>query len=91
MEISTLTVSEISLTSRRVVRPLNFPEKVLQRFPEGTMERIDSVKGDEDRATFVREAVERELKRRERRKPEQGATGGLRGGSVGPGQPEGVA
>lgn len=63
-----MTLSKISLTSRRVVRPLNFPEKVLQRFPEGTMERIDAVKADEeDRATFVRRAVEREIRRRERR------------------------
>lgn len=84
-----MTGTEISLTTRRVVRPLNFPEKVLQRFPEGTMERIDAVKGDEDRATFVREAVERELKRRERRKPSEGVSGGVaRGGSAGPGEPD---
>lgn len=38
------------------------------RFPEGTFERIDAVREDgEDRTDFIREAVERELKRRERK------------------------
>jgi hypothetical protein len=38
------------------------------RFPEGTFARIAVVlKGKEDRTDFVRDAVERELKRRERR------------------------
>jgi hypothetical protein len=37
------------------------------RFPEGTFDRIQAVlKDDEDRTDFVREAVERELRRRER-------------------------
>jgi hypothetical protein len=37
------------------------------RFPEGTFERIAAVLvGKEDRTDFVREAVERELRRRER-------------------------
>jgi hypothetical protein len=37
------------------------------RFPEGTFERIAAVLRDrEDRTDFVREAVERELTRRER-------------------------
>ncbi|WP_375283421.1 hypothetical protein [Sphingobium yanoikuyae] len=37
------------------------------RFAEGTFDRIAAVLvGDEDRTDFVREAVERELKRRER-------------------------
>ena len=44
-----------------------FVEHVLMRFPEGTLERIDAVRGPlEDRADLIREAVERELKRRER-------------------------
>jgi hypothetical protein len=42
------------------------------RFPEGTFERIAAVlrtdgETAEDRTDFVREAVERELKRRERK------------------------
>jgi hypothetical protein len=38
------------------------------RFQEGTFDHIQAVLADgEDRTDFVREAVERELKRRERR------------------------
>ena len=43
-------------------------EDMVARFPEGTFDRMDAVREDgEDRTDFVREAVERELKRRERR------------------------
>jgi hypothetical protein len=43
-------------------------EDMQARFPEGTFERIDAVLEDgEERTQFVREAVERELKRRARR------------------------
>jgi hypothetical protein len=43
-------------------------EDMQARFPEGTFERIEAVLTEaEDRTDFVREAVERELKRRERR------------------------
>jgi hypothetical protein len=43
-------------------------EDMQARFPEGTFERIDAVlENGEERTQFVREAVERELKRRERR------------------------
>ena len=43
-------------------------EDMQARFQEGTFERIDAVLSDgEERTAFVREAVERELKRRERR------------------------
>jgi metal-responsive CopG/Arc/MetJ family transcriptional regulator len=38
------------------------------RFPEGTLKRIDGVLEDgENRSDLVREAVEKELKRREKR------------------------
>jgi hypothetical protein len=38
------------------------------RFPEGTLDRIDAVREPkESRGAFLREAVERELKRRERK------------------------
>jgi hypothetical protein len=41
---------------------------MVARFPEGTFERMDAVLTEkEDRTDLVREAVERELKRRERR------------------------
>jgi hypothetical protein len=37
------------------------------RFPEGTFARIETVlQADEDRTDFVRDAVEREITRRER-------------------------
>lgn len=43
-------------------------EQMPGRFPEGTMDRIDAVLEEkEGRAAFLREAVERELKRREKR------------------------
>jgi hypothetical protein len=43
-------------------------EVYLAKFPEGTLDRIDKVLADkEPRAAFVREAVDREIKRRERR------------------------
>lgn len=42
-------------------------EDMQARFAEGTFQRIESVLEEgEDRTDFVREAVERELKRRER-------------------------
>jgi hypothetical protein len=50
-------------------RVKKFFERMLMRFPTGTIERIDAVLAPtEDRAEFVRAAVERELKRRERTK-----------------------
>lgn len=43
-------------------------EDMQARFPEGTFARIDAaLQEGEERTAFVREAVERELKRRERR------------------------
>jgi hypothetical protein len=42
-------------------------EDMQARFEEGTLDRIDAVREDgETRTDFVREAVDRELKRRER-------------------------
>lgn len=44
-------------------------EQTPARFPEGTLDRIDSVLEEgEKRSDLIREAVERELKRRERHK-----------------------
>lgn len=43
-------------------------EQYLAKFPEGTLARIDAaLEEKEPRAAFIRESVERELKRRERK------------------------
>lgn len=48
-------------------RKKRWSEDMQARFPEGTFDRIEAVLEDgEDRTEFVRRAVERELKRRER-------------------------
>jgi len=54
---------------RKIVmgRKKEWSEDMQARFPEGTFDRIGAVlEKDEDRTAFVRKAVERELKRRER-------------------------
>lgn len=49
-------------------RPKKWSEDMQARFPAGTFERIEAVlEKDEDRTDFVRAAVERELRRRERK------------------------
>lgn len=45
--------------------PLNV-KPMLVRLPEGMAERIDAVAGANKRAEFIREAVEKELKRLEK-------------------------
>ena len=47
-------------------RPKMNVTPTLVRLPEGVAERIDAVAGKNRRAEFIREAVERELRRRER-------------------------
>jgi hypothetical protein len=48
-------------------RPRKWAQDMQARFPAGTFARIKAVlRKDEDRTDFVREAVERELERRER-------------------------
>lgn len=50
-----------------MARPKKFVEDMVARFAEGTFARIAAVlRAGEDRADLVREAVEDELKRRER-------------------------
>jgi hypothetical protein len=52
-------------TKRPVGRIKINDEQTPARFPEGTLARIDAVlKPKEKRSDFIREAVERELKRR---------------------------
>lgn len=49
-------------------RKKRWSEDMVARFAEGTFARMDAVREDgEDRTDFIREAVERELKRRERK------------------------
>lgn len=49
-------------------RTKRWAEDMQARFAEGTFDRIQAVLGEnEDRTDFIREAVERELRRRERR------------------------
>lgn len=43
---------------------------ILVRLPEGTAEKIDEIAGKNRRAEFIREAIEREIKRR-LRKPDK--------------------
>lgn len=65
----TLTQLLVSDMPRRMGRKKQWAEDMQARFPEGTFERIAAVlEGKEDRTDFVREAVDRELKRRERTK-----------------------
>ena len=61
---------------RRMGRKKQWAEDMQARFPEGTFSRISAVLSDgEDRTDFVREAVDRELKRRERKaKADEAAT-----------------
>jgi len=50
-----------------MARPKKFVEDMVARFPEGTFARIDAaLSSGEDRADFVREAVEQLLGRRKR-------------------------
>jgi hypothetical protein len=52
----------------RMGRKKRWPERTAIKFAAGTFDRIAAVlDGDEDRMTFMREAVEREIERRERR------------------------
>lgn len=49
-------------------RKKQWSEDMVARFPEGTFSRIDAVREEsEDRTDFVRLAVDRELRRRERK------------------------
>lgn len=57
----------ISTMIARVGRKRINEEQMPARFPSGTVERIDRVLGEkEKRADFIREAVARELARREK-------------------------
>lgn len=56
-------------TTARVGRKMEWPEKFLASFAAGTLARIRAVLGEgEDARSLVRNAVDAELKRRERTK-----------------------
>lgn len=67
-----MTISLDSGTTRRMGRPplskKSDTKPVLVRLTEAITERIDELAGPNRRAEFIREAVEREIKRRERAK-----------------------
>lgn len=62
-----LTPEQISPTKRRMARPKRYGKPYLLRLTEETWERMEAVRDGQDRADVIREAVERELKRREKK------------------------
>lgn len=63
-----LTEFPVCATPAKVGRKLEWPEKWLASFAKGTLARLDAVKADgEDRRSIIRDAVNAELKRRERK------------------------
>jgi len=70
-----MTPSADAAIRPRMGRKLRWPERVMAKLAAGTLERIAAVleKGEE-RTAFLREAIEREIERREAaglRKPEK--------------------
>ena len=63
-----MTEIPISDTSRRMGRPPLGIKPTLVRLSEEVRERIRALVGDSGMAGFIREAVERELTRREKKK-----------------------
>lgn len=62
-----MTTFPIPDTSRRMGRPPLGIKPTLVRLSEEVRERIRDLVGEQGMAAFIREAVERELKRRERK------------------------
>ena len=58
----------VSAIPGRMGRPPMSVKATVVRLPEGVPERIDAVAGKNRRAEFIREAVDRELRRREKEK-----------------------
>lgn len=56
----------IAARTARMGRPRMDVKPMLVRLPEGAAERIDAIAGTGRRAEFIRDAVEHELRRRER-------------------------
>lgn len=55
-----------TVTTRRMGRPPLKVEETKVRLAEGQKDRIRDLVGDQGMAQFIREAVERELRRREK-------------------------
>lgn len=64
-----MTELPISATPARMGRPPMNVKPMLVRLPEGMPERIDAIAGRNNRAEFIREAIEREIVRRSKVKP----------------------
>lgn len=61
-----MTDIPIPVSASKMGRPSLKVKPILIRLPEGVAERIDAVMGKENRrAEFIREAVDKELERRE--------------------------
>jgi hypothetical protein len=53
--------------TKRAGRPRQWAENMVARFSKGTFAKIDAVRHEgEERTEFVREAVDREIERRQR-------------------------
>jgi hypothetical protein len=66
--VGLVNIHDIVYYSRMGRKQIN-QEQTPARFPAGTLDRIDAVLEDgEKRADLIRQAIERELKRRERSK-----------------------
>lgn len=63
-----MTINPIPDIPRRMGRPSLGIKPTLVRLSEEVRERIRALVGDSGMAAFIREAVERELKRREKAK-----------------------
>lgn len=70
----TKEISSVGTTASDMARPKKYTEDMVARFSEGTFERIaDLLNEGEDRADFVRHAVEREIARRKRQRQREKA------------------
>lgn len=66
-DASLSTQKSICASAARVGRKLRYPEKREAAFAAGTLARIQAaLTADETQVSFIRDAVEAELKRRER-------------------------
>ena len=66
-----MTTSSASVTTPRMGRPKMHVKPTVVRLPQGVAEQIDAIAGPNKRAEFIREAVEREIKRRSEMKADE--------------------
>jgi hypothetical protein len=68
--MSVLSETPICDTRPKMGRKMLYPDKIIAPLPAGSLDRIKAVLQEgEDKTDLLREAIERELKRRERDKP----------------------